>query len=112
MEVELGVANAWAFGVKESGTDSVCIVVGPNGQGFDTSSVLHDSERGKAGAWSTRALKVNGVNWPKTVFGTVSNEALEGVQGVLEREEWCSFVLGPFVVGEGFDGATGDFVTG
>ena len=31
VEVELGVANARAFGAEEGGTDSVCIIVGPNG---------------------------------------------------------------------------------
>ena len=112
MEAELGGANARAFGAEECGTYSVCIIIGPNRQGFDTSCVLHDGKRGEAGARRTRALKVNGVNWPKTVSGDVSDEALEGVQGVLEREEWCGFVLGPFVAGEGFNGATSDLVTG
>ena len=50
VEVELGRADAGAFGAEECGTNSVCIVIGPNRQGFDPGGVLHDCKRSEAGA--------------------------------------------------------------
>ena len=106
------MADVGAFGAKEGGTDSVCIIVGPNGQGLNAGYVLQNGEGSEAGARGAGALEINGVNGPQAVLGDVSDKALEEVQGVLKGEKWCGFVFGSFVASKGFNSAAGDLVTG
>ena len=81
---ELSLANVRPFGAKKGGTHCACVIVGPNGQGFDASHVLHDGERTEAGAGGAGALEVNGVNRAEAGFGEVGDKSLKEVQGVFK----------------------------